>query len=103
MLAHDSSDRVGVGTALPAPDDGAGIVDDADGGLSRAKRRGRHNGSADPCFPPGGVDTAELTGLLGKQPMPCDYAMSRRLRSGSRSARKGSRDRNASTAWRLAA
>ena len=32
MLAHDSSDRVGVGTALPAPDDGAGIVDDADGG-----------------------------------------------------------------------
>src|SRR5947208_11184667 len=32
MLAHDSSDRVGVGTALPAPDDGAGIVDDANGG-----------------------------------------------------------------------
>src|ERR1700680_2047072 len=28
---------------------------------------------------------------------------SRRLRLGSRSARKGSRDRNASTAWRLAA
>src|SRR5947209_19016295 len=37
------------------------------------------------------------------QPMPCDYAMSRRLGSGSRSARKGSRDRNASGAWRLAA
>src|SRR5437763_14844561 len=32
MLAHDSSDRVGVGRALAAPDDGAGIVDDADGG-----------------------------------------------------------------------
>src|SRR3984893_11574528 len=29
--------------------------------------------------------------------------MSRRLQSGSRSARKGSRDRNASGAWRLAA
>src|ERR1700704_926235 len=28
---------------------------------------------------------------------------SRRLRSGSRSARKGARDRNGSTAWRLAA
>ena len=50
-----------------------------------------------------GVDTAELTGLLGKRPMTCDYAMSRRLQSGSRSARKGSRDRNASGAWRLAA
>ena len=48
-------------------------------------------------------DTAELTGLLAKQPMTCDYAMSRRLRSGSRSARKGSRDRNGSKAWRLAA
>src|SRR5947207_12962494 len=32
MLAHDSSDRVGVGRALPEPDDGAGIVDDANGG-----------------------------------------------------------------------
>src|SRR5438067_639316 len=32
MLAHDSSDRVRVGTALPAPDDGAGIVDNTDGG-----------------------------------------------------------------------
>src|SRR5947209_13867507 len=32
MLAQDSSDRVGVGRALAAPDDGAGIVDDADGG-----------------------------------------------------------------------
>src|SRR5439155_517655 len=38
-----------------------------------------------------------------QRPMHCDYAMSRRLRSGSRSARKGSRDRNASAAWRLAA
>src|SRR5947207_15066333 len=32
MLAHDSSDRLRVGTALPAPDDGAGIVDNTDGG-----------------------------------------------------------------------
>jgi hypothetical protein len=44
-----------------------------------------------------------FTALLGERPMPCDYAMSRRLRSGSRSARKGSRDRNGSKAWRLAA
>src|SRR5437588_12666725 len=103
MLAHDSGDAVGVGTALPAPDDGAGIVDDADGG------RLERNVEADimalliHVFLRDGVDTAELTGLLGEQPMPCDYAMSRRLRSGSRSERKGSRDRNGSKAWRLAA
>src|SRR5271170_7257727 len=70
MLAHDSSDRVGVGTALPAPDDGAGIVDDADGG------RLERNVEADimalliHAFLRGGVDTAELTGLLGEQPSP---------------------------------
>src|SRR5271170_481962 len=78
MLAHDSSDRVGVGTALPAPDDGAGIVDDADGG------RLERNVEADimalliHAFLRGGVDTAELTGLLGKQPSsaitPCPVA-----------------------------
>src|ERR1700751_2249104 len=50
-----------------------------------------------------GVDTEDLAGLLAKQPMGRDYAMSRRLRSGSRSARKGARDRNGSTAWRRAA
>src|SRR3954467_11051204 len=81
MLAHDGRDRVGVGRALPAPDGGAGIVDDADGG------RLERNVEADimalllHVFLRGGVDTAELTGLLGEQPMPCDYAMSRRLRS----------------------
>ena len=32
MLAQCGGNRVGVGTALPAPDDGAGIVDDADRG-----------------------------------------------------------------------
>src|SRR5204863_8674546 len=91
MLAYDSGDRVGVGRALPAPDGGAGIVDDADGG------RLERNVEADimalllHVFLRGGVDTAELTGLLGEQPMLCDYAMSRRLRSGSRSARKRSR------------
>src|SRR3981189_3103004 len=31
MLAHDGGNRIGVGTALPAPDDDAGIVDDANG------------------------------------------------------------------------
>ena len=30
MLAHCGGHHVGVGTALPAPDDSAGIVDDAD-------------------------------------------------------------------------
>jgi hypothetical protein len=32
MLAQCSGNRVGVGTALPAPDDGASIVDDTDRG-----------------------------------------------------------------------
>src|SRR5437763_13490141 len=96
MLVHDSSDRVGVGRALPAPDGGAGIVDDADGGRLERDVEADIMALLLHVFLRGGVDTAELTGLFGEQPMPCDYAMSRRLRSGSRSARKGSRDRNAS-------
>jgi hypothetical protein len=45
--------------------------------------------------------------VFGLLPVLClereGRSSSHRLRSGSRSARKGSRDRNASTAWRLAA
>src|SRR6266478_1576353 len=62
MLAHDGGNRVGVGTALPAPDDGAGIVDDANGG------RLERNVEADimtlliHAFLRVTFDTAELTG-----------------------------------------
>src|ERR1700722_9013353 len=100
-MAHDGGNRVGVGMALPAPDDGAGIVDDANGG------RLERNVEADimalliHAFLRVTFDPQSLP--AGQQPTPCDYAMSRRLGSGSRSARKGSRDRNASGAWRLAA
>src|SRR6266403_4966935 len=104
MLAHDCGNRVGVGTALPAPDDGAGIVDDANGG------RLERNVEADimallihAFLRVTRLTPQSLPAAPGQQPTLCDYAMSRRLRSGSRSARKGSRDRNASTAWRLAA
>ena len=45
-------------------------------------RRGRHNGTADPCFPPGDALTPQsLPAETGQQPTPCDYAMSRRLRA----------------------
>src|SRR5204863_7554693 len=103
MLAQCSSNRLGVGRALPAPDDGAGIVDDADGG------RLERNVEADimalliHAFLRGGVDTAELTGLLGEQPSPAITPCPVACDQVSRSARKGSRDRNGSTAWRLAA
>src|SRR5207248_10551511 len=96
MLAHDSSDRVGVGTALPAPDDGAGIVDDADGGHLERNVEADIMALLIHGFLRVAFDTAELTGCACQQLTPCDYAMSRRLRSGSRSARKGSRDRNGS-------
>ncbi len=62
MLAHDGGNRVGVGTALPTPDDGAGIVDDANGG------RLERNVEADimalliHAFLRVTFDTAELTG-----------------------------------------
>src|SRR5437764_11391090 len=65
MLAQCSSNRLGVGRALPAPDDGAGIVDDANGG------RLERNVEADimalliHAFLRVAFDTAELTGLLG--------------------------------------
>src|SRR6202049_429560 len=62
MLVHDGGNRVGIGTALPAPDDGAGIVDDANGG------RLERNVEADivtlliHAFLRVTFDTAELTG-----------------------------------------
>src|SRR5580692_8233545 len=61
-MAHDGGNRVGVGMALPAPDDGAGIVDDANGG------RLERNVEADimalliHAFLRVTFDTAELTG-----------------------------------------
>src|SRR5689334_11417565 len=87
MLAHDSSDRVRVGTALPAPDDGAGIVDNTDGGRLERNVEAAIMTLLIHAFLRVAL-TAELTGLLGEQPMPCDYAMSRRLRSDSRSTRR---------------
>src|SRR5260370_8800710 len=103
MLAHDRGNRVGVGTALPAPDDGAGIVDDANGG------RLERNVEADimalliHAFLRVTFDTTELTGCAWSAADALRLRHVPSLRSGSRSARKGSKDRNASKSWRPAA
>src|SRR6185436_20573817 len=70
MLAHDGGDRVGVGRALPAPDDGAGIVDDADGGRLERNVETDIMALLIHGFLRVAFDTAEVTGSPGMQPTP---------------------------------
>jgi hypothetical protein len=72
----------GVGTAFPASDDGAGIVDDADRGRLERNVKTDIMALLVHVFLRIAFGTAEATGSPGGRPMLCNYAMSRRLGSG---------------------